>query len=196
MQPLVAHNALASIIFTAVFGCWLVFEIGLSSSRRPGGTVKRQDRGSAALIFGSMAVAFILMDSIASHLTGAAIAAPRWVVFGAGIALAIAGFALRLSAIRALGRSFIPVVGTRPDQDVVESGPYRLIRHPSYSGALVIMLGAALTFTNWLSLLAIVPPFIAYVYRGSVEESALKDQLGNTYREYCRRTKRFIPFVY
>ena len=115
--------------------------------------------------------------------------------FGVGIALGVAGLGLRLYAIRVLGKFFTVTIGTRSDQRVIESGPYRFIRHPSYSGALIVLFGAALTFTNWLSLLAIVPPFVGYAYR-IAEEAVLKNDLGDDYREYCRRTERLIPFLY
>jgi protein-S-isoprenylcysteine O-methyltransferase Ste14 len=196
MQPLVGHDTLATGIFAFLFGGWVVFEFLLSMRLRLERNIKRRDRGSSALVFGSNIAAFFVMELIANNATWAGTGGPRWVVFGIGIALAVAGLGLRLYAIQVLGKFFTVTIGTRSDQRVVESGPYRLIRHPSYSGALIILFGAALTFTNWLSLLAIVPPFIGYAYRIAVEEAVLKNDLGDDYREYCRRTERLIPFVY
>ncbi len=196
MQPLPGHDPLATGIFAVLFGGWVVFEFSLSMRLRPDRKTKRRDRGSSALVFGSNIAAFFVMELIANNATWAGIGNPRWIVFGVGIALGVAGLGLRLYAIRVLGKFFTVTIGTRSDQRVVESGPYRFIRHPSYSGALVVMFGAAVTFTNWLSLLAIVPPFIAYAYRVRVEEAVLKNDLGDDYRDYCRRTERLIPFVY
>jgi len=116
--------------------------------------------------------------------------------FFAGIALMIAGALLRRHCFSMLGPSFTLVVAVRPDQEVVERGAYRYVRHPSYTAALLIFAGVGLCLTNWLSftLLAGVSA-VAYAYRAAVEERALTATLGEAYRSYRARTKRFIPFV-
>lgn len=124
---------------------------------------------------------------------------PAWqpVVFWIGIAFMGIGLLFRIYAIRALGRYFTTRVATRSDQNVVEHGPYRWIRHPSYSGALLTVLGFGLATTNWLGLLLVLACSLAgYAYRVHVEEQALCTALGNDYREYMLRTRRFIPFVW
>jgi len=195
MQPLVGNDHLASGLFAAVFGCWILFEMALTgrTGRRRGAT--RGDRGSNVLIFGSMFAAFFIMGVTAS-VSPARMAGDVWAIFAGGIVLACAGIGLRLWAIRVLGPWFRAVITTAPDQPVVDRGPYSLIRHPSYAGALVTVLGAALCFADWLSLLAVVPVFFAYVYRIRVEEAALEKQLGPAYTSYRERTKRLVPFVF
>ena len=95
-----------------------------------------------------------------------------------------------------LGRYFTVNVATVADQRVVEEGPYKLIRHPSYTGGLITMLGLALTYTNWLSLLVIIGcALIGFSYRIRVEEQALQEHLGQLYREYMQHTKRLIPYI-
>jgi protein-S-isoprenylcysteine O-methyltransferase Ste14 len=75
-------------------------------------------------------------------------------------------------------------------------GPYRLIRHPSYTGLLILFLGYGLCLTNWLSLLVLMGcALIGLGYRINVEEHVLEARLGQPYHEYMRRTKRLIPFV-
>jgi protein-S-isoprenylcysteine O-methyltransferase Ste14 len=87
-------------------------------------------------------------------------------------------------------------VAVAPGQTVIETGPYRLIRHPSYTGFLITLLGFGLCLTNWLSLLVIMAcALIGFSYRIHVEEQVLQEQLGQRYQEYMRRTKRLIPFV-
>src|SRR6185312_7283182 len=76
--------------------------------------------------------------------------------FWVGIALMLSGLAFRWYSIRVLGKFFTRDVATRPGQYVVDTGPYRRIRHPSYSGSLLMLLGTGLAMTNWASLLAIV----------------------------------------
>jgi protein-S-isoprenylcysteine O-methyltransferase Ste14 len=83
-----------------------------------------------------------------------------------------------------------------PEHPVIEAGPYRLIRHPSSTGLLIMFLGFGLSSTNWLSLLALMGcALLGFSYRIHVEEHVLQEHLGLRYQEYMRRTKRLIPFV-
>ena len=109
----------------------------------------------------------------------------------------LAGVAFRWYSIRVLGKYFTRQVAIQPGQTVVENGPYHWIRHPSYSGALLTIFGLGLVFGNWLSLIGVIAiAFIGYSYRVSVEEKTLVEALGEPYRQYMKRTKRFIPFLY
>jgi protein-S-isoprenylcysteine O-methyltransferase Ste14 len=118
-------------------------------------------------------------------------------VFYIGIALMLAGIALRFWAVRTLGASFRTTIETHRDQKVVDRGPYRLIRHPSYSGSLLICLGYGIALQNWLSLLAaFMIPLAALLYRIHMEEPALVASLGKDYIEYQKRTKKLIPWIW
>jgi protein-S-isoprenylcysteine O-methyltransferase len=77
------------------------------------------------------------------------------------------------------------------------AGPYRFVRHPSYTGALMAFLGLALCLANWASLaVMLIPVLLVFLRRMHVEEDALLQALGNQYRDYMQRTKRLIPAVY
>jgi len=118
-----------------------------------------------------------------------------WAVF-AGAALALAGTAFRYWAIRNLGEYFTRVVQVSADQKVIERGPYRYIRHPSYTGSIVACLGVALSLRSLVSVACLMLPVLAALgYRMAIEERALCQSLGEPYRAYMRRTKRLIPFV-
>jgi protein-S-isoprenylcysteine O-methyltransferase len=118
-------------------------------------------------------------------------------VFWMGCALFGAGLGLRWYSINYLGRFFTVNVAIHSGHEIIDTGPYSRIRHPSYSGALLAFLGLALTLTNWLSLLLIVLPiYLAFGRRMSVEETALASALGSPYTNYMRRTKRLAPFIY
>jgi protein-S-isoprenylcysteine O-methyltransferase Ste14 len=112
----------------------------------------------------------------------------------AGEVLAVAGFALRMWAILTLDKFFTFVVGIAADHRVVQHGPYRLLRHPGYAGALLTLLGIGIALTNWLSLLLIVAvPVLALGIRIKVEEATLASALGGEYLGYAHRTARLIP---
>jgi protein-S-isoprenylcysteine O-methyltransferase Ste14 len=120
----------------------------------------------------------------------------RETLFWIGIALIIAGSLLRRHCWRMLGSDFTGDVEVRAGQPVVERGAYRWVRHPSYTAGLMMMAGIGLVLGNWLSILFIVLSSAAgYTYRVHVEEAALVDTLGDSYRSYMHRTWRFIPYL-
>jgi protein-S-isoprenylcysteine O-methyltransferase Ste14 len=115
----------------------------------------------------------------------------------AGIVIFSAGEALRVSAKVALGRYFTYTVMTSSDQPVITSGPYRSLRHPSYTGILLIVIGAGAVWGNWLGLgVLTLMTLVGLVYRIHVEEKALLEELGERYRTYAEHHKRLIPFVW
>jgi len=121
---------------------------------------------------------------------------PTW-LWVPGLALAWVGIGLRVWAIGALGRAFRRVVTVGPDQEVVTSGPYRYVRHPSYTGLLFAFAGLGLAQANVASILgAIALPLVGYVRRIHVEEQALVHGLGDRYTDYAAGRARLIPHVW
>jgi protein-S-isoprenylcysteine O-methyltransferase Ste14 len=115
----------------------------------------------------------------------------------AGAALTVAGTAFRVYAVKVLGENFTRVVRVSKDQRLVEDGPYRLIRHPSYTGGLLGAFGVALALGTWPGVwMMLAGALPSYGYRMRVEEEALVEALGEPYRAYRARTKRLIPFVW
>jgi protein-S-isoprenylcysteine O-methyltransferase Ste14 len=82
---------------------------------------------------------------------------------------------------------------TQEGQSVVEAGPYRFVRHPSYTGMLLTLLGVLLCSTNWLALASFLIALPGLAYRIKVEEGALIGALGEPYRRYMGRTRRIVP---
>lgn len=114
-----------------------------------------------------------------------------------GLALLVAGVAVRWRAIYTLGKFFTGVVLIREDHRLVRTGIYKHVRHPAYTGALLAHLGLGLSFTNWFCLgLGVVPYALAAAYRVRVEERALREAFGDEYETYASSTKRLIPKVY
>ena len=121
---------------------------------------------------------------------------PPWVLLGAGLALYVLGQALRGWAISTLGDWFQGALVVQEGQHVVESGPYRLIRHPAYAGGILRAAGLGLVLDNWLSFALLVAGMIAFVaVRIRREEGILRAGLA-PYGEYETRTARFIPRVW
>jgi protein-S-isoprenylcysteine O-methyltransferase len=171
-------------------------EIALTIAKRRGQRNKAADAGSLGMIWvvvgASIGTAFYLANAFPDG------AFPN-VAFAriAGLAIFIPGAVLRWYAIFYLGRYFTVDVRVAQDQQVIDTGPYRWIRHPSYTGAFMQFFGFALCIGNvWSVLVVMVPMFVVFSYRIRVEERALEQGLGGAYASYRRRTKRLIPFVY
>jgi protein-S-isoprenylcysteine O-methyltransferase len=186
---------LGVVAFWLVFDTWVLSELWLGWRRRPPRTASAQDRGSRWIVSAGAWFSVLLGISLASAVPRFALTAGRQAVLAAGIGLMLAGMLLRWYAIRALGRSFTVTVATRSGQQVMDGGPYRLVRHPSYSGSLLTIVGVLLACANPLAFLGLPPALIGYAYRIRVEEQVLSKDLGEAYRSYMRRTRRLIPFL-
>lgn len=113
-----------------------------------------------------------------------------------GMVMLVAGGMLRRYCFKTLGKYFTGTVVVRPGQPVIQHGVYRLVRHPSYTAATLMFTGVGVALGNWISVaVLLVGHCILYGIRVSVEERALLGTLGEPYKDYMSRTKRFIPFL-
>lgn len=175
-----------------------ISEVVLGFSRHARGTapVMSNDRGSLRLLW-IVIVLSVALGAAFSEYDPMRIHASRRVVEAIGLALLLAGLILRWTSVIVLGRYFTVIVTVMQDHHVVETGPYRFVRHPSYSGLLLAFLGVGLYFNNWLSVLVIVLPVaLALLYRIRIEEAALHAAIGAEYAAYCARTKRLVPGLF
>lgn len=197
MPALVAHSWWhLAILYVAMLVCFIP-EWYRSWFKRvePGATMR--DRGSHGWLVLAISLGVFLAFFFAFGIPETTIAAHQRAWFWVGIALMFAGSAFRHYAIHVLGRFFTHTVVTRADQYVVDTGPYRWVRHPAYVGSGVTFIGLGLALTNWAALLAVVLwTGVGFAYRVAIEERALRDGLGQPYRDYIRRTWRFIPHVW
>ena len=171
---------------------WAVFELGLrvrESVQSRGAT--SQDRATRILIAAAIGGAIVVALLTANRGSTPRIPGPHR---AAGLIVMWLGLAIRVWAVAALGRAFRTTVEVDPDQRIVSSGPYRWVRHPSYTGLLLIVAGLGLAARNWLALATCVAlPLAAVLRRIHVEEAELTRVLGQPYRDYEARTKRLIP---
>jgi protein-S-isoprenylcysteine O-methyltransferase Ste14 len=177
---------------------WLAAELSLVARDRAQGRGKTaQDRGTRSYNLLSIIISMFLAIFFAQNTNITFMRRSSDLFLWLGALLVVGGIAVRLWAVLTLGRSFRTTIETQPGQGVVQAGPYRLVRHPSYSGALLICLGFGIAFQNWLSLLVLVAlPLAAVLHRIPIEEAALVQGLGQAYVEYQQRTKKLVPFVW
>ncbi len=171
-------------------------ELGLSLAKRSGTDSRTTDRRSLRRLW-TVILLSVAAAILATRFVHAADSRVLARLYPAGVALFAAGLALRWWAIVHLGRFFTVDVAVAEDHRVVDSGPYRWIRHPSYTGVLAAFLGYGVCLGNWVSLAAVTVPITwVFLRRIEVEEAALTARLGERYVAYARRSKRLLPFLY
>jgi len=182
---------------TALGMLYALSELALMFAKRADKSATRgADRGSLPLLWIVIAVSVTLGFSLSHMLPGASMGDSAG-LREAGIGLFAAGIALRWYSILYLGRFFTVNVAIAADHRLIDQGPYRYLRHPSYTGAVAAFAGLGLCLANWASLAVILLPVIAvFLRRILIEEAALREAFGEEYRRYAQRTKRLIPFLY
>jgi protein-S-isoprenylcysteine O-methyltransferase Ste14 len=196
MGPHWFHHPITIVIWYATFALWFIPEIILSR-RRPAKDALNADRGSKIVVVTLLNVGIMLAFTASFLAPGSSMRANWKTLFVSGILIWLGGILFRWYSIRTLGRFFTTDVAIAKDQQVMEQGPYRWLRHPSYLGSLLSMVGFGLTFANWLALvLPVVCLAAGYAYRIPIEEQALIKGLGPAYGAYMKRTWRLIPYVF
>src|ERR1700738_1554181 len=155
-----------ALIFWGAFAAWVLPEVVASKTKRSPNSSISRDRGSLYLIAALWWVGIALDLSLSWLLPQAAIPWHRTLLFFAGICLMILGIAFRWYCVAVLGKYFTFDVAVHTGQSLIEMGPYRYVRHPSYSGALLTLFGFGLSLGNWAGLAAALACLgFAYAYR-------------------------------
>jgi protein-S-isoprenylcysteine O-methyltransferase Ste14 len=183
----------AHLVFLTSVGAFAAGEL-LQAFRSRRGAMRVDVR--AEIVFRAMFLAGILLLPLGRAVVPGAViggAASFW----AGALLGWFGALLRWWSFASLGRYFTVVVMTSADQPIMEHGPYRLLRHPSYTGLLLVFAGTGLMAGNWAGTAgAVVVVLAALIYRLRIEEKALTATLGDRYRHFAASRARLIPHVW
>jgi len=174
---------------------WLVLELRQATRRRA--EAVRVGRDTTAVLIFTVVIGFG-GAFVAVRSAPAATIDPRAAGDWAGVVLIWLGVALRVWSFQTLGRYFTFRLSTSADQPVITSGPYRVVRHPSYSGLLLAFMGVGLTIGNWISFASLtIGTLFGLAYRIWVEELALTQALGERYLRYKATVRRrLIPYVW
>jgi len=189
-------NHAAAALFTVTIAAWGMME--LSQRSQP----SREAATKIAGIGGRLvALAFVIATTVVATLTPrvfpAAAIRPGAVAFAAGMVVLLAGLVLRGWSFKALGQYFTHTVMVSSDQQVIASGPYRVLRHPSYTGIILAVIGVGLASANWADLVGLLlVTLTALLWRIRIEEAALMTTLGDRYRAYAAQHKRLVPLVW
>jgi protein-S-isoprenylcysteine O-methyltransferase Ste14 len=188
---------LIALLWRISYLAWVVSEIVIAiatRTRNSSGNVR--DRGTFLMLWVVILTSLTVGIAFSEASTIGAIPNPQW-MRPAALALMIAGLVLRWTAVISLGKSFSSNVAIHSTQTVLKTGLYRWMRHPSYTGLIMIFVAVGLHTRNWISfVIVVVPTTAALLYRIHVEEIALRGHFGEEYVEYSRQTKRLIPGIY
>ena len=183
-------------IFWVSYLAWIAIELAIWARDLARVKGERNDRFSMLAIGVSIGIGITLAFN-APRLVPAWIAAPPQLLAGLGVALIWMGVALRLWAVRTLGRFFRVTVTVQDDHRLVGSGPYARLRNPSYTGAMITLAGVGLAMGHWLSLAAmIVFPMLGFGWRIRVEEASLAARFGKDYEAYRSRRWALVPPIW
>jgi protein-S-isoprenylcysteine O-methyltransferase Ste14 len=186
----------ANMAFWTLFGLFAVGEYAMRFRSRFNRGGKRAERWSLLVVVAAV-VGGILGGLQLAHWHAASIGAARWPLFVVGLALMATGVLVRQWAIFVLGRFFTVDVRVHPNQTVVDRGPYRWVRHPSYSGLVLFFVGVGLAVSNWASLIVLaLVPTAGLLVRIHSEERALIAGLGEEYRRYAATRRRLFPGIW
>ena len=194
MAPLPFSEPGARIAFDVVLGIWVLSEWGVRVRSHFNRRGSRAVRGSLLVVLALVAAGLGGAFALAGAVHTAAIADGRWLFFVVGLVLMSAGIAIRQWAVAVLGRFFTIDVRVHPGQTVVERGPYRWVRHPSYTGLILTLVGIGLALGNWAALAVVaVVPTTGLVIRIRLEERALLEGLGEPYRRFAASRPHLFP---
>ena len=192
-----------NILYFAVVTIWFFSEIALVIFKRSKKTDENKlDKSSLKYLW------IVIMISISLGIYVGILGLQRvhhvgfiqsygYIIYYSGLSSIIIGVFIRWRAIYTLKKFFTVNVTVEKNQEIIQKGLYKYLRHPSYTGSLLSFLGLGLSFSNWISTIIIfIPIFFVFAYRIKIEEKALINNFGDKYINYSKSTKRLIPFIY
>ena len=191
-KPELIYHYKNLVIIAAIFCIWL-FQPAFSAKETT--EDKSKDGYSVVLI-----IVMSLLSNIVPLVDWAYISGPEnsnTTITIIGFIILWLGILLRNYSIKLLGKHFTPTVQLQQDHTLITAGPYGVIRHPSYLGALLAFVGIAI-FLNSMAgtIFTIAAMMVAYMVRIKAEEKALMALFGSVYTSYQKKTKKLIPYLW
>ncbi len=189
MEPL--HEYLFPAMWVCYLGYWW-------AKARDVKATERQEPGPSrilrlVLLLG--AAALLLAPSVPPRLLDERFLPMSGVWFWAGAAVTAAGLLFSVWARRHLGKNWSQAVTLKEDHELIQSGPYALVRHPIYTGLLLGFAGSAMALGEWRGLLAVGMVFVSMWSKLRLEEKWMRAHFGEPYEVYSRKVAALVPFV-
>ena len=184
-----------------ILGCWDVFlvvwVIGMFFTKR---TAQRERLGQRLRYSILFALAFWLLFRPVfrpRHLLVARVVLPHSYALNAvSVVLAVAGLLLALWARRTLGKNWSGTVTFKENHELIQRGPYAFVRHPIYTAMLSMYLGTALALGTTGGLIGFLILFLSFWIKYRQEEALMLVHFGDQYRDYMKRVRALVPFVF
>jgi protein-S-isoprenylcysteine O-methyltransferase Ste14 len=188
-------SPLGVVQFLFAFGPWLILSLYWEHAAKTAAPAKSSESSASRSVHVVLTNAAILFEIIQIP------AIPRFLplnafVLAAGLVVSSLGLALAIWARRILGKHWSGRITIKVDHELIRTGPYRLIRHPIYTGILVLYTGTAIISGSCLALLAVAMALVAYARKIRLEEANLRIAFGPAYDTYCRESKALIPWLF
>ncbi len=190
-----AHHVRQGWPVTVIGACWVTwFVVWLVMALSTKRTVERSSRWWPSISVGAIFLVWVRLRSNSGTLHHA-IWAPSSVASVLSVLLVVAGVAFTFWARFTLGRNWSGSVTFKEDHELIERGPYAMVRHPIYTGLLAMMLGTALYYAEWLGFVLFAAGVVAFYFKSRQEEQLMTRHFPDEYPAYRRRTKALVPFV-
>ena len=189
----------SNIIFASLFSAiWVIAEVRLMRiDRKQNKGSKEKDHVSRTFNIIAIVIGLAISPIFIVFPIGKKAFINSSIVLILGIIIAVAGISFRQYSIHILGKYFRTTVEIDEAHEVIQNGPYKYIRHPSYSGFIIFFIGYGLIMQNWYGLvIASVSSILALLYRIRVEELEMERGLGQEYIDYQKKTKKLIPWIW
>ena len=190
---MIAHLHYLHILTYAI---WMVSEVYLNRFARSGNIAKeKKDNGSESILWITAFIAIALGVMFCMYTDFSIFQNPM--LSQIGLVVMLLGISFRFIAIRQLGKFFTVDVILHADHQLIQTGLYKKLRHPSYTGIMITLAGFGLSLNNYVSLVLVVSLFfVALQNRINIEEKALLQKFGMMYEQYSKTTWKLIPFVF
>jgi len=196
MEAYYYTNHAAGFLIMLITAAWGMMELSQRSQPPREGAAEIDGTGFRIALLACLAASAAVVNLAPRAVPGATIRAGA-VSCAAGLVILLGGVVLRGWSFKSLGSYFTHTVMVSSDQPVIATGPYRLLRHPSYTGLLLMAAGTGLASANWAGLAGVlVLTLTPLLWRIRVEESALMATVGDRYRAYAAQHRRLIPLVW
>jgi protein-S-isoprenylcysteine O-methyltransferase Ste14 len=178
-------------VFALVWAAFWLYWLAAALTTKPGHIPWSRHFGIRAVLL-LVAILVIRAGMLRHHFAAEQTDAWRVVL---GLVLLVGGLGLAVWARVNIGRSWGVPMTQQENPELVTSGPYRLVRHPIYTGILLAGVGSAVAL-DWVWLVVVVLAGVYFIYSATVEERYLTEQLPDRYPKYKDSTKMLVPFVF
>lgn len=194
-MPLSVRIILARNVFLALWGVWALYWIVAARSGKP---ARQRERlvWRVAFVAQALLTAVLLGPRPLPSWLGRQVVGGGWTRYWIAVAITIAGLALCIWARRTLGGNWSGWVTLKENHELVTGGPYRWVRHPIYTGVLLMMLGTALALGRVQGFLALIIASLALLLKSRVEERWMESLFSERYATYKKGSWALVPFAF